>query len=296
MGRRSGYHKALSECGQCCYAWLKPPTRQPEDNIMSDAALDPVVDFLFKMRRDASTLALFPAHLLPRDEATAYRAQDKLTERLLPESGKIVGYKIGLTSDAIRKQTGLDHPIVGPIFQKRLMRTPASVALKSYGRLGLELELCVTLGKDLPAGNAPYTEHSVADAVSGISTAFELIDDHGADYSKLSAMQLIADGSWQAGVLMAPPVVDWQKQDRFNAPGWVKIDGKETARGKAGDAMGQCFAGLAWTANQLAPLGRSLKAGMVVMTGSIVPTQFPKSGNTVVGTIQGFGEISLTLT
>lgn len=263
---------------------------------MSDAAIDPIVDFLYKMRRDASTLALFPTQLLPRDEAMAYRVQDRLTERLLADNGKIVGYKIGLTSDAIRKQTGLDHPIVGPIFEKRLMRTPATVALKSYGRLGLELELCVHLGNDLPASKAPYTADSVAEAVSGIGTAFELIDDHGADYSKLNAMQLIADGSWQAGVLAAPPVADWKKQDRFNAPGWVKIDGKETARGKAGDAMGQCFAGLAWTANQLAPLGRSLKAGMVVMTGSIVPTQFPKSGNTVVGRIEGFGEISLTLT
>ncbi len=170
------------------------------------------------------------------------------------------------------------------------------MALKSYGRLGLELELCVHLGKDLPASQAPYTESSVADAVSGIGTAFELIDDHGADYTRLSGLQLIADGSWQAGVVYSPPVADWKSRDRFNAPGWVKIDGKETARGKAGDAMGQCFAGLAWTANQLAPLGRSLKAGMMVMTGSIVATQFPKSGNTVVGHIEGFGEISLTVT
>ncbi len=261
---------------------------------MSD--IDRIADYLLELRRSHRTVPLFPAELLPGDEAAAYRVQDRLVEKLLPSLGPIVGYKIGLTSEAIRRQTGLGHPIVGPIFRKRVYSTPASLPLCSFGRLGLELELCVRLDKDLPASGAPYTEDSVADAVSGIGTAFELIEDHGADYGRLSAMQLIADGSWQAGVLAAAPVAAWRDLDRFDAPGWVRIDGRETARGKAGDAMGQCFSGLAWTANQLAPLGRSLQAGMIVMTGSIVPTQFPKQGNTVVGHIEGFGEISLTVT
>jgi len=261
---------------------------------MSD--VDRIADYLFELRQSHRLVPVFPAELMPRDEAMAYRAQDKLTEKLLTGSGKIVGYKIGATSEANRKQTGLKQPIVGPIFEKRVLRTPATVALKDYGRVGLELELCVHLAHDLPANKAPYTADSVADAVAGIGTAFELIEDHGAEYGKLNGLQLIADGSWQSGILISPPVKDWRKQDRFNAPGWVKIDGQETARGKTGDAMGQCFEGLAWTANLLASQGRSLKAGMMVMTGSIVPTQFPKKGNTVVGHIQGFGEISLTVT
>jgi 2-keto-4-pentenoate hydratase len=261
---------------------------------MSDPAIDRTADFLFQLRAEHRQLPVFPAELLPRDEADAYRVQDRLTEKLLPGNGRIVGYKIGATSQAIRTQTGLTSPIVGPIFEKRVLRTPATVKLADYGRLGLELELCVHLGQDLPANKAPYTEDSVGHAVAGIGTAFELIEDHGAEYGKLNGLSLIADGSWQAGILISPPVKDWQKQDRFNAPGWVKVDGQETARGKTGDAMGQCFCGLAWTANLLASQGRSLKAGMMVMTGSIVPTQFPKKGNTVVGHIQGFGEISLT--
>lgn len=261
---------------------------------MSD--VDRIADYLFDLRQSHKLVPVFPAELMPRDEAMAYRVQDRLTEKLLPGSGKIVGYKIGATSEAIRKQTGLKSPIVGPIFEKRVLRTPATISLRDYGRVGLELELCVHLGKDLPADQAPYTAHSVAGAVAGIGTAFELIEDHGAEYGKLNGLQLIADGSWQSGILISPPVAAWQQQDRFNAPGWVKVDGQETARGKTGDAMGQCFEGLAWTANLLASQGRSLKAGMMVMTGSIVPTQFPKKGNTVVGHIQGFGEISLTVT
>jgi len=263
---------------------------------MSDPAIDRTADFLFRLRTEHRQLAVFPTELLPRDEAMAYRVQDRANARLVGEMGPVVGYKIGATSQAIRTQTGLTSPIVGPIFERNVLRTPATVALSNYGRLGLELELCVHLGKDLPASKAPYTEDSVADAVAGIGTAFELIEDHGAEYGKLNGLSLIADGSWQAGILISPPVKDWQKQDRFNAPGWVRVDGQETARGKTGDAMGQCFSGLAWTANLLASQGRSLTAGMMVMTGSIVPTQFPKKGNTVVGHIQGFGEISLTTT
>ena len=81
---------------------------------MSD--VDRIADYLFDLRQSHRTVPVFPAELMPADEAMAYRVQDRLTEKLLPGLGPIVGYKIGLTSQAIRQQTGLDHPIVGPIF------------------------------------------------------------------------------------------------------------------------------------------------------------------------------------
>jgi 2-keto-4-pentenoate hydratase len=47
---------------------------------------------------------------------------------------------------------------------------------------------------------------------------------------------------------------------------------------------------LAWPANLLAERKRDLKAGMVVITGSLIPTFSIASGDRVVFTVDGLGE------
>ena len=70
--------------------------------------------------------------------------------------------------------------------------------------LGLEFELGVRLGADLPASGAPYTRASVADAVAACMPAFELIEDRGADYGDLDAASILTDKCWCGGVVLGP--------------------------------------------------------------------------------------------
>jgi 2-keto-4-pentenoate hydratase len=50
---------------------------------------------------------------------------------------------------------------------------------------------------------------------------------------------------------------------------------------------------LAWLANNFAERGRDLKAGMVVITGSLIPTISIASGERAVFTVDGLGEIAM---
>jgi 2-keto-4-pentenoate hydratase len=49
---------------------------------------------------------------------------------------------------------------------------------------------------------------------------------------------------------------------------------------------------LAWVANTVAARGRPLRSGMVVQTGSVVATQWPKPGDIVAVEFSGLGEAS----
>lgn len=257
--------------------------------------IDRIADYLISLRRSGTPVRHFPEAMLPQDEAQAYAVQDQLIARLTPERGRIVGYKVGLTSEAIRRQTGLGQPIVGPILAGNVHHTPANLPARQFVHLGLELEVYARMGASLPASGAPYTAQTVAPAIEALGAAFELIEDRGAEYGKLNALSLIADGSWQAGVLLAPPMQDWRGIDLLEADAAVLVDGRQVATGKAGAAMGNCLNSVAWAATRLTQLGRQLEAGMIVMTGSVVETQFPQPGSTTVGRVDGLGEISLHL-
>jgi 2-keto-4-pentenoate hydratase len=67
------------------------------------------------------------------------------------------------------------------------------------------------------------------------------------------------------------------------------LNGKLAAEGNAEDP----FATLAWLANLLAERKRDLTAGMVVITGSIVPTFSISPGDHAVLAVEGFGEVVL---
>jgi len=248
------------------------------------------VQFIRDLRARPRVVRHWPAEHLPPDEDTAYRVQ----RDVIAATGKdIVGWKVGLTSPAIRAQTGLSEPIYGPVLKGTVHASPCELRLGDFGRLGIELEIALFLAQDLPASGAPYTAESVAPAIAAAATAFELIDDRGADYARLDAKQLIVDGSWQTGVLIGAKVPLSARPDLEHGSGSLVSNGKAIASAPANAGMGHCFNVLAWLANKLARDGKPLRKDMLVMTGSIVAAYFPQSGEALTGEIASMGAIHL---
>ena len=57
----------------------------------------------------------------------------------------------------------------------------------------------------------PYDKDSIAPFVGSARAGFELIEDRGADYSRLAVNPLIMDAGWNGGSLLAKPNKDWAK-------------------------------------------------------------------------------------
>jgi 2-keto-4-pentenoate hydratase len=75
----------------------------------------------------------------------------------------------------------------------------------------------------------------------------------------------------------------------------MTINGEPAGEGYGRDVLGHPLDALAWLANALAERGRSLAAGMIVMTGSIVSTKFLNPGDEAAFTFEGLGQIGLTV-
>jgi 2-keto-4-pentenoate hydratase len=254
-----------------------------------------ITEYLMKLRKAKCTVGWWPAAYTPKDERTAYKAQDLLAKRLARTEGAVAGYKIGLTAPQIWEQTGLRSPAYGAIRAKRIYKSRVTLRARDWVRLGLELEVVLTAGADIPKPpkGKPYDKESIAPYVGAAQAAFELIEDRGADYSRLSAMALIVDVGWNGGSLLAPVKRDWRKLDLTKLAGTVSFDGEVVARGISGDVMGHCYNSMAWLANKMGEHGKTVKKGMIVSTGSMVACQFIPPGTVAVGSIEGLGEVTV---
>jgi 2-keto-4-pentenoate hydratase len=228
------------------------------------------------------------------DLPAAYAVQRELVALLRPKLGKTAGYKIGLTSARMQKFCNIDQPIAGVVLASRVAASGAALDAKNYGRVGLEFEVGVRLGRDLPASGAPYDADSIGKAVDAVCAAVEVVDDRHADYKSLDVRSLVADNSWNAGAILGDFKTSWP--DLAAASGTVVLDGAEVDRGHGRDVLGHPFIPLAWLANHLAAGGQCLRTGEVVLTGSLVTTRFPQKSESYRYELAGVGSVDLTVT
>ena len=227
----------------------------------------------------------------PATIADAYDIQDQYVALLRSEHGDAVGYKVGLTSATMQKFCGIDHPIAGVVLTKRLLRSGASVHRADYGRLGLEFEIAVRIKSDVPVTTAPCTAAMIAPHVGGICTAIELVDDRAADYSSLDVLSLVADNSWNGGIVLSEFSTHWPDLEAIL--GRATKNGAALGEGHGRDILGHPFNSVAWLATQLNSRGLGLKAGQVVMTGSVMKTDFPDAPATYRFEFEGLGTVSV---
>lgn len=210
--------------------------------------------------------------------------------------GDAVGYKIALTSKAMQDFVGVDHPLAGVVYASRVHASPATRSLSQYQHIGVEFEVTVRLAAALEAGGAPHTRDGVAAAVSTLAPSFELVEDRNADYAALNAFDLIAENSWNAGLILGDEVSGWQQVDLVDGATRLWVDSEPAGEGRVGDALGHPFDAVAWLANMLNARGESLAAGSLVMTGSSITTKFPVAGEHYRFAVDGLGEVSATWT
>lgn len=203
------------------------------------------------------------------------------------------GYKIGLTTKRMQEMCGIDSPIAGVVLKDRVHASGARVRAAAYGKIGLEFEIAVRLSRDLRPDGRALSVADVAAAVDAVCPAIEIIDDRHADYRGLEVLSVIADNSWNAGIVLGAFAPAWP--DLAAIEGVVSLDGKPIDRGTGRDVLGHPFHAVAWLAGHLAKAGAGLRAGDIVMTGNTVTTKFPDRPSAYRFELIGLGAVDLAI-
>jgi 2-keto-4-pentenoate hydratase len=245
-------------------------------------------------RRNRTPLRSLPGIAAPHTEADGYRIQRAVHDLLLPQFGARAGYKIGCTSAVMQQYLNIPHPCSGGVFERGIFDSGTHLRAKDFVRVGVECEIAVRLARDLSPSCAPFTAESVAPAIEAYLPAIEIVDDRYADWQTLGAPTLVADDFFAAGCALGTPVARATAPDLAEVIGRAVINGVEAGRGSGADVLGHPHNALAWLANHLAAEGRALRAGEIVLTGSLVKTVWLEAGDDVVMELAGLGRVAVT--
>jgi 2-keto-4-pentenoate hydratase len=251
---------------------------------------------LVRQHRAKERFAALPPPWTVDNEAFAYAVQDHFVAELERLRGtRTCGYKIALTTPAMRQMVGFHDSIAGRLLQDQIHPSGSTIRAADHRHLLIEFEIAFRMAADLPATEQPWDRDSILPYVASAHPALEIADDRDADYRQLAGaiLTLAADNAWNQGLVLGAPVSGLGAEQLAAASGVATIDGREVGRGTGADVMGHPLDALAWLANHVRQRGLSLSAGALVTTGSLVTSKFPRAGETVGFDIDSLGRVSL---
>ena len=244
-------------------------------------------------RRNRTPLHSLVADIAPQDEAEGYRIQRAVHDLLVADFGARVGYKIGCTSAVMQRYLDIPHPCGGGVFATGVHHSGVSLRAKDFVRVGVECEIAVKLARDLSPSEAPFTAEWVGEAIEAYLPAIEIVDDRYVQWETMGAPTLIADDFFAAGCVLGPPVARLAAPDLLDVTGRALVNGAAAGQGTGADVLGHPHNALAWLANHLAADAKGLRAGEIVLTGSLVKTLWLNAGDRAVMELAGLGSVAV---
>ena len=263
--------------------------------MMNQDTIHRIAEERFKAWKNGDRFTQLLGEDKPADMSEAYAIQSELYNIMRDQNRftEFGGHKVALTSPAIQEMCGVSEPAYGAVFKELIYQSNHEIDMKDFIRFGIEFEVCIEIGEDVPISSDPYTKETISNYVSAAMPAFELIDDRNADYAHLDAASILTDRCWCNGIVLGERITDFGTHDIGNLTTRVLLNDQSNDHGNTRDALGHPLNSVAFVANHLAQYGTQLKAGEVIMTGSALKTQFPKSGDTITYQVAGLGDVSV---
>lgn len=210
---------------------------------------------------------------------------------LLNTGHKPLGWKLAFGAPAAMERLHTDAPLVGFLLQNALVPSNSTISIGGWKKPAAEPEITVHLGKDLPAG---ADRESTKVAIAGLGPAIEVADvDHPSD----DVEGTLACDIYQRHIILG-------RSDPVRAGGI--LDGLAARVLSNGSAIanlsdpqslqhltGELIDIVRHTANLLAVFGESLRAGEIIIAGSIIPPMWIASGEEIVFDLRPVDRISV---
>ncbi len=265
---------------------------------MKPLDLPRAAEALLEARRAGRPAGPLPPGLAPRDEAEGNALQfayARLVGAVPP-----AGFKIGATTRRMQEYLGLSRPAVGFMAAAGLHASPATLPYAGFRGVGVECEIGVRLSADIPHGS--HSLETVSKAVGEVFAAIEIVENRyglppAGDLKVVGTATLIADQVYHVAAVLGVPAVNWRSLDLAGIAGRITVDGEERGAGCGADLLGHPMQALTWLAgSDAAGVFGGLRAGQVMMLGSVTPPIWLDGPCEVQVMFDGLGEATVRLT
>lgn len=202
---------------------------------------------------------------------------------------KLVGFKVGFTNIPVREKMGLPDSTYGYLTDRMVLANHGELDMGELIAPKIECEIVFRLGRDLGAG---ASIEDVLEATDSVAAAFEVCDARIRDWN-VPYSNYLADNGFSARIVPGDTWLPVSSLDLLEEAVTLKQDGKEIAQGQGRNAMGHPASAVAWLANKLAARGQMLRAGQMVMTGTLTPILPIERGSEYTAEYSSLGELSM---
>jgi len=234
---------------------------------MSHAEYDAIARSIVEGRANARAIAPISAQFPHFDMADAYAIQQRVNAARLAQGGRVVGYKIGLTSKAVQGQLGVDQPDYGVLFadmertEGQVIDCSRLIAPKAEGEIGFSFR------NDLDSTDITFME--LLAEIDFFFPVIEIVDSVVRDW-KIGIVDTVADNAssalYQVGAKRFDPNgVDFAALQLSIAAPQGRIEGQGAA------CLGNPLYATWWLVKKLNELQVPVKRGQIVLSGALAP-------------------------
>ena len=200
-----------------------------------------------------------------------------------------VGWKTGINAPAVQHALGIDDVVLGHLTSATTLPADASHSLAGGTRIGVEAEVAVHIGADLPDDATP---EQVRAAVAGLGAAIELVDiDRPFDDVEAIVAGNVFHRAVSFGTAAPPP--PGPLLDGVTAR--ILRNGAQIEAINAAAVASDLIAIVRFVADTLAACGEQLRAGDRIIAGSLGQLVFVDPGDVVVADLGRLGSVTLHL-
>ena len=221
----------------------------------------------------------------------AYAIQDVFIKRRIKEDGvKIIGKKIGLTSQVVMDMLGVHQPDFGYLLSDMIYSDGDEIKVTNdMIQPKAEGEIAFVLKEDLMGPG--ITTADVLRATKFVMPCFEIVDSRIKDW-KIKVQDTVADNASCGYIVFGGKGVDPRDVDLKTCGMTLEANGELLHTGAGAAALGSPVNAVVWLANTLGSFGVGLKAGEVILSGALCAMVTIKPGDNMTINVGGIGSAS----
>lgn len=211
------------------------------------------------------------------------------TQRRIAAGARVIGKKVGLTSQAVQQQLGVDQPDFGVLFDDMEYLDGEAVPMSRLLQPRAEAEVAFVVGRDLSGPVPSYGEFLAALAYA--LPAIEIVDSAIADW-KLTLADTVADNASCGLFVVGNQPLPLGRVELGEIGLRFDKNGQTVSVGNGAACLGHPLRAAYWLARTMATRNSGLRAGEIILSGALGPMVPVAAGDLLQARIGALGSVA----
>lgn len=213
----------------------------------------------------------------------AYEVQKLTIDHRYGRGEKLIGIKLGFSSEAKMKQMGVSDMIWGRLTDRMLITDGSAFDLNKGIHARAEPEVCFRVSKDI---EGEIALEDLDQYIDGVAAAIEMIDSRYENF-QFSLEDVIADNCSASALVIG----EWHppSRDIGDLKMTLSVDGEVREKGSSANILGNPWNALQGATRLAHKYGEKIKAGHIIMSGASTEAIFLEKGTAVTVNVERLG-------